>query len=1211
MKKYKDNNKGFTLVEILAVVVLIAIALTFAFRAYTYIINKSKEKTTIISMDNIMNAAELYSKENKDVSSWWGIQTGQVNQKFYCVPIQELINEGYFGNNKNIASDNGINNNSLIKVVKDMNNMTIIKTEITNEENLDECTNSLQAELSNNNGLNNNNSYIITYYYNDGTDRIINDTYSSNANYSLRTPENSDFAFDGWYSNRYGGTKVGDAGEEITLQYNLKLFGHWNAKPNIKYVKIQYNVNGGSLIEPHGDVLIDTSTSLVKIDETPIIHILAANENLSVDGLLSPTNDKLLNLKKTGHVIVPKKEWCTMPDGTGTCYNQKTQYNASDFCNKNDCTITLYANWKTNKVNIRINANGGKLASTHGDSYGISDSLITHNNSTTIHSINYGSTLSDSGLVNWNSSSNLNLERTGYHVDSNSVYCTKADGTGKCFNQTTAYPASDFCDASNGDCTITLYTNWKINSYTITYNGNGNTEGSTATTTCNHNADCTLRSNGFTKTGNTFAGWYTAASGGTKYGASTKLTGNITVYAHWNLNKIKIQYNMNGGSLASAHGSTIGTSGSWITVNGSTTALSLNYGTSLGTDGLANWNNSTYINITRTGYTAKSGVEWCLTGMTTCFNQAGSIAASSFCDAKDGDCTANLYVNWQINSYTITYDGNGNTGGSTSSTTCDYNTTCNLRSNGFTKTGYTFEGWYTAASGGTKYGASTKLTGNITVYAHWRINKVIVKFNANSGSVSSESGQANNDKYEISSGRIYRNGTELTYTMDYGTKHDLPNVNSKNYLNLIRKGYHYPDGTEWCKKADGTGGCFDHDVEYPVSDYCNAASSDCTITLYTHWVGNKINIKYNMNGGSLASSHGSTIGTSGSWITVNGSTIAQTLNYGASLGTDGLANWNNSSYINITKTGYRAKSGSEWCLSGMKTCFSHAGSIAGSKFCDASYSDCTASLYVNWEINKVNIKYNMNGGSLASSHGSTIGTSGNWITVNGSTIAHSVNYGASLGTDGLANWNNSSYINITRAGYNVKSGSEWCLSGMKTCFSHSGSIAASSLCNASSNSCNAELYVNWQGIAPSVAFSPDGGTHYSPKDVGITCTSEAGISSFTTVDNLDDHGRASSDSANNTSTKKVRYITLSTTGSRSITATCVSTNGKKTEITKSFTIKSSSSSSGGGGGGGGGNTGSGSSSSSDCPCTGTAGKKCGSGRYNSQGCWCVGSDCCC
>ena len=50
-----------------------------------------------------------------------------------------------------------------------------------------------------------------------------------------------------------------------------------------------------------------------------------------------------------------------------------------------------------------------------------------------------------------------------------------------------------------------------------------------------------------------------------------------------------------------------------------------------------------------------------------------------------------------------------------------------------TRNGYVFDGWYTSASGGTKVTAMTKVTGNVTYYAHWKGNahyKLTVKPNS-------------------------------------------------------------------------------------------------------------------------------------------------------------------------------------------------------------------------------------------------------------------------------------------------------------------------------------------------------------------------------------------------------------------------------------------------------------------------------------------------
>ena len=52
--------------------------------------------------------------------------------------------------------------------------------------------------------------------------------------------------------------------------------------------------------------------------------------------------------------------------------------------------------------------------------------------------------------------------------------------------------------------------------------------------------------------------------------------------------------------------------------------------------------------------------------------------------------------------------------------------------------GYRFDGWYTAASGGQKVTAATKVTGNVTLYAHWTLNSFTVVLNKNDGTGTKE-----------------------------------------------------------------------------------------------------------------------------------------------------------------------------------------------------------------------------------------------------------------------------------------------------------------------------------------------------------------------------------------------------------------------------------------------------------------------------------------
>ncbi len=58
-----------------------------------------------------------------------------------------------------------------------------------------------------------------------------------------------------------------------------------------------------------------------------------------------------------------------------------------------------------------------------------------------------------------------------------------------------------------------------------------------------------------------------------------------------------------------------------------------------------------------------------------------------------------------------------------------------------TRTGYTFNGWYTAATGGSKVTATTTVTETTahTLHAHWTANTYTVTYNKNSGTITNES----------------------------------------------------------------------------------------------------------------------------------------------------------------------------------------------------------------------------------------------------------------------------------------------------------------------------------------------------------------------------------------------------------------------------------------------------------------------------------------
>ena len=96
-------------------------------------------------------------------------------------------------------------------------------------------------------------------------------------------------------------------------------------------------------------------------------------------------------------------------------------------------------------------------------------------------------------------------------------------------------------------------------------------------------------------------------------------------------------------------------------------------------------------------------------------------------------------VSLTINSYSISFNGNGGSCSTSSKTIAHGGSYGNLPTP--TRNGYSFAGWYTSATGGAQVMSSTKctLSSNQTLYAHWNANNYAVNFNANGGSCSSSS----------------------------------------------------------------------------------------------------------------------------------------------------------------------------------------------------------------------------------------------------------------------------------------------------------------------------------------------------------------------------------------------------------------------------------------------------------------------------------------
>jgi len=136
--------------------------------------------------------------------------------------------------------------------------------------------------------------------------------------------------------------------------------------------------------------------------------------------------------------------------------------------------------------------------------------------------------------------------------------------------------------------------------------------------------------------------------------------------------------------------------------------------------------------FSRTGYTFSRWTANQDGSGSTLSDKASVTASSSYKGPKT------LYAQWTANKYTVTFDRQDGTGGSSSvQATYDANMPSATMP---TRTGYTFQGYYDATSGGTKYynadGTSAKnwnKASNTTLYARWEIINYTVAYNLDGG----------------------------------------------------------------------------------------------------------------------------------------------------------------------------------------------------------------------------------------------------------------------------------------------------------------------------------------------------------------------------------------------------------------------------------------------------------------------------------------------
>jgi uncharacterized repeat protein (TIGR02543 family) len=440
---------------------------------------------------------------------------------------------------------------------------------------------------------------------------------------------------------------------------------------------------------------------------------------------------------------------------------------------------------------------------------------------------------------------------------------TKADGSG--FRYSPGFPIK------MGEYNLTLYAQWGNQQYAVNYEGNGATSGEVPEGGLfSYGENFTVSGNigGLTRAGRSFLGWNTSPDGsGIFYapGATFEVaTFNVTLYAQWELGKYQVVY-QGGESLGgSAPNPTNHDSGEEVLISDNTGGLFrtgfrfVGWNTSpdgqgqfyasgqsyiVGEDDLVLypvWQLGTYsLSFDGNGFTSGelppnrsvayfAPVEFDPAENT--FSREGYTLVS-WNSEPDGEGIRyslnskfsmpaqdiQLYAIWEINEYTLSFDGNGQDSGRIPNPFREeYGSLIVLPGNlgNLQRQGYAFLGWNSSPDGsGTLYasGTSLNLPGNdLTLYAAWQANEYNLVFLPNGST-----GGSTPENRRIVTGE--------SFALPQGTS-------------LVRRGYSFAG---WNTEPDGSG------QSYYSGDNLSATGSD--IRLYALWRINQYELSYQGN----------------------------------------------------------------------------------------------------------------------------------------------------------------------------------------------------------------------------------------------------------------------------------------------------------------------------------------------------------------------------
>lgn len=451
-----------------------------------------------------------------------------------------------------------------------------------------------------------------------------------------------------------------------------------------------------------------------------------------------------------------------------------------------------------------------------------SNAYITYTQNVATYDISYkpGSYSKETSTYSQTKTENVSLTlraasytRDGY---TQKGWSTSAAGTSKSYNLQATYTAN---------AAITLYPYWEKKTYTVTYNKGSFGTGTNTTATKTYGTTLTLSNAIFSRTGYIQTGWSTDIDGSTlDYVTSGSYTTNaaITLYPYWEPNTYTLTINPNGGSMYN---------GSTKTSSSFTTTFAYETKTYMGnlfgdaefmadnipTRGGYTFNGFTF--TTGSGQKNTSGYTFYFMGEYAAIAQITAATTNTYIFNGDAAQNVTATASWTGNTYYVQYNANGGSG-TMANSTHTYGSNSALTANTFTKTGYSFTGWNTAADGsGTSYAdkalVSSLTTTNkqiVNLYAQWGEASYSVVFDPQGGSSSSSLD---------------------TMLCNRNTNYTLPTVTptKTNYAFL-----------GWSTSSTATSASY-----AAGATINNLGAAGAIVTLYAVWKAKTFTIKYNSN----------------------------------------------------------------------------------------------------------------------------------------------------------------------------------------------------------------------------------------------------------------------------------------------------------------------------------------------------------------------------